>query len=154
MAVAYDPKADYSKRTELLRICNDRGISQEKLSQIVEPMRNLSHEEKEQMAAELIPLVESGIYDSEPRHFYHKTQWYDNIHRLHNANDIRFETVRPIVEDILLYCKISTDTIKSIFSSLQTEEHLRQMYNWLMEQLYVPDESACLAKAEEIGAKN
>ena len=154
MAVAFDPKADYSKRTELLRICNDRGISHEKLSQIVEPMRNLSHEEKEQMAAELIPLVESGIYDSEPRHFYHKTQWYDNIHRLHNANDIRFETVRPIVEDILVYCKVSDDTIKSIFSLLQTEEHLRQMYNWLMGQLYVPDEATCLAKAEEFSAKN
>jgi hypothetical protein len=154
MAVAFDPKADYSKRTELLKICTDRGISHEKLSQIVEPMRYLSHEEREQMAAELIPLIESGIYDSEPRHLYHKTEWYENIHRLHNANDIRFETVRPIVEDILLYCKISTDTIKSIFLLLQTEEHLRQMYNWLMEQLYVPDESACLAKAEEFGAKN
>ena len=154
MAVAFDPKADYSKRTELLRICNDRGISLEKLSQIVEPMHDLSHEEREQMAAELIPLIESGIYDSDPRHLYHKTEWYDNIHRLRNPNDIRFETVRPIVEDILLYCKISTDTIKSIFSLLQTEAHLRQMYNWLMDQLYVPDESACLAKAEEFGAKN
>ena len=101
MAVAFEPKADSSKRTELLRICNDRGISQEKLLQISAPMRDLSHEEKEQMAAELIPLVESGIYDSEPRRFYHKTQWYDSIHRLYNANDIRFETVRPIVEDFL-----------------------------------------------------
>ena len=69
MAVAFDPKADYTKRAELLRICTDRGISHEKFSQIVEPMCDLSHEEKEQMAAELIPLVESGIYDSEPRHF-------------------------------------------------------------------------------------
>ena len=154
MAVAFDPNADYTNRNKLLRICLDRGISQETLSQIVEPMHDLSHEEREQMAAELISLVERGIYDSEPRHFYHKTEWYDNIHRLHNANDIRFETVRPIVEDILVYCKVSDDTIKSIFSLLQTEEHLRQMYNWLMGQLYVPDESACLAKAEEFGAKN
>ena len=150
MAVAFDPKADYTNRHKLLRICLDRGISQEKLSQIVEPMRELSHEEKEQVAAELIPLVESGIYNSEPRHFYHKTQWYDNIHRLHNANDIRFETVRPIVEDILVYCKVSDDTIKSIFSLLQTEELLRQMYNWLMDQHFVPEESVCISKAIEI----
>ena len=154
MAVAFDPNADYTNRNKLLRICLDRGISQETLSQIVEPMHDLSHEEKEQMAAELIPLIEIGIYDSDPRHLYHKTEWYDNIRRLHYANDIRFETVRPIVEDILLYCKISTDTIKSIFLLLQTEAHLRQMYNWLMDQLYVPDEPACLAKAEEFGAKN
>ena len=154
MAVAFDPKADYTNRHKLLRMCLDRGISHEKLLQISAPMRDLSHEKKEQMAAELIPLVESGIYDSEPRHFYHKTQWYDNIHRLHKANDIRFETVRPIVEDILLYCKISTDTIKSIFLLLQTEAHLRQMYNWLIDQVYVPDEATCLAKAEEFSAKN
>ena len=154
MTVAFDPKADYTKRAELLRICTDRGISHEKFSQIVEPMCDLSHEEKEQMAAELIPLVESGIYDSEPRHFFHKTQWYDNIRRLYNANDIRFETVRPIVEDILLYCKVSENTMQSVFSLLQTEEHLRQMYNWLMEQIYVPDEATCLAKAEEFSAKN
>ena len=154
MAVAFDPKADYTNRHKLLRMCLDRGISQEELSKIIDPMRDLSHEEKEQMAAELIPLVESGIYDSEPRHFYHKTQWYDNIHRLHNANDIRFETVCPIVEDILLYCKVSENTMQSIFSLLQTEEHLRQMYNWLIDQVYVPDEATCLAKAEEFSAKN
>ena len=154
MAVAFDPKEDYTNRRKLLRICLDRGISQEKLSQIVEPMRDLSHEEKEQMAAKLIPLVESGIYDSDPRHFYHKTEWYDNIHRLHNANDIRFETVLPVVEDILLYCKVSDDTIKRIFSLLKSKEHLRHMYNWLMEQIYVPDEVACLAKAEEFSTNN
>ena len=154
MAVAFDPKADYTNRHKLLRICLDRGISQEELSKIVDPMRDLSHEEKEQVAAELIPLVESGIYDSESRHFYHKTQWYDNIHRLHNANDIRFETVRPIVEDILRYCKVSENTMQSVFSLLQTEELLRQMYNWLMEQIGVPDEATCLAKAEEFSAKN
>ena len=154
MAVAFDPKADYTNRHKLLRMCLDRGISQEELSKIVDPMRDLSHEEKEQMAAELIPLVESGIYDSEPRHFYHKTQWYDNIHRLHNANDIRFESVRPIVEDILLYCKVSENTMQSIFLLLQTEEHLRQMYNWLIDQVYVPDEVTCLAKAEKFSLKD
>ena len=90
MAVAFDPKADYSKRTELLKICMDRGISQEKLSQIVEPMHNLSHEEREQMAAELIPLIESGIYDSDPRHLYHKTEWYDNIHRRRRWLQLRY----------------------------------------------------------------
>ena len=145
-----DPKADRTKRTELLGICLDRGLSQETMLKIVEPMDGLSDEEKEQLAAKLIPVVESGVYDREPRHFYRKSQWYDEIYRLYNANDIRYETVRPIVEDILLYCKVSNDTIKHIFSLLQTEEHLRQMYNWLMEQLNVPDESTCLAKVEEI----
>ena len=154
MAVAFDPKASYAKRNTLLRICMDRGISQEAISQIVDPMRDLSHEEKEKMAAELIPLIESGIYDCVPRHFYHKTQWYDTIHRLYKTNDIRIETIRPIVEDILLYCNVSNETIRSIFLFLKTEEHLRQMYNWLMDQIHVPGEAICLATAEEIGAKS
>lgn len=154
MAVAFDPKADYTNRNELLRISLDRGISQETLSQIVKPMHALSHEEREQMAAELIPLIESGIYDSEPRHFYRKTQWYENIRRLHNANDIRFETVQPIVEDVLLYCKVSDASIKSIFSLLQTEAHLLQMYNWLMDQMFIPYEATCIAKAKEFCAES
>ena len=32
MAVAFDPKADYTNRHKLLRMCLDRGISQEKLA--------------------------------------------------------------------------------------------------------------------------
>ena len=154
MPVAFDPKADYTKRNELLRICLNRGISQEKISQIIEPMLDLSHEEKEKLAEELILLVESGTYDCDPRHFYHKTQWYDDIHRLYNANDIRFETVRPIVEDMLVYCNISDSAITRIFSMLYTEEHIRHMYNWLIDQVYVPDEATCLTKAKEFGAKN
>ena len=150
MSVAYDPKADYSIRNKFLRICLDRGLSQEKINELVEPMRALSHEEKELMAAELIPIVESGVYDCYPRHFYHKTEWYDNIHRLHNRNDIGFDTVRPIVEDILRYCRISEDAIENIFSLLCNEESLRQMYNWLMDQRYVPEEVDCIIKAKDI----
>ena len=150
MAVAYDPKADYSIRNKLLRTCLNRGISQEKINELVEPMCDLSHEGKELMAAELIPIVESGVYDCHPRHFYHKTEWYDNIHCLHNRNDINFDTVRPVVEDMLRYCKISEDTIDSIFSLLCTEDSLRQMYNWLMDQQYVPEEVDCIVKAKDI----
>ena len=72
MAIAFDPKADYSKRTELLKICTDRGISHEKLSQIVEPMRNLSHEEKELHFPEILQdgLDTLGEFRSEHQNFY------------------------------------------------------------------------------------
>ena len=150
----FNPKADFTYRQKLMRICNDRGISTEKLNEIVAPMRGCSHEQKEQMAKDLIPLIESGIYDCNPRHFYHKTQWYDNIHHLHNSNDLRFETVRPIVEDMLHYCRVSENAIETIFAFLRTKESLRQMYNWLIEQGFVPDEDACIAKAEEFSSES
>ena len=150
MPVAFDPKADYSIRNKLLRICLDRGLSQGKIKELVEPMRDLPHEEKELMAAELISIVESGIYDCYPRHFYHKIEWYDSIRRLHDRNDIIFDTLRSVVEEMLRYCKISEDTIENIFSLLCTEESLWQMYNWLMDQRYVPDEVSCIVKAKDI----
>lgn len=146
----FDPNADFTYRQKLLRLCIDRGISTEKLNEIVTPMRERSHEEKEQMAKELIPIVESGAYDCYPRHFYHKTEWYDDIHRLYNTNSISYDTVRPVVEKILRYCMLSEDAIASIFSYLCTEEALRQMYNWLMDQIWVPDETTCITKAKEI----
>ena len=146
----FDSKADFKFRQELMRICLDRGISTEKLNEIVAPMRGCSHEEKERMAKELIPIIESGAYDCYPRHFYHKTEWRNAIHQLYEVENISYDTVRPIIEDMLGYCTILSDSIENIFSFLHTEEHLRQMYNWLMDQHYVPEESKCIAKAKEI----
>lgn len=146
----FDPNADYTKRRELLRLMLDRGISQEKINEIVAPMGGCSHEEKERMAAELIPIIESGIYDCYPRHFYHKTQWHHAIHEFYGADEISYDTARPIVQDMLCYCKLSKVAVESILAVLGTGEHLRQMYEWLMGQTFVPEESACVAKAKEI----
>ena len=148
--VKFDPKTDFTYRQKLMRICLDRGISTEKLNEIVAPMRGCSHEQKEHMAKGLIPVIESGVYDCYPRHFFHKTEWYSLIHKLYDEDNISYDTVRPIVEDILQYCSLSDDAIKSIFLVLNTEEHLRQMYNWLMDQHFVPEESVCISKAREI----
>lgn len=148
----FDPKADYSYRQELMRICLDRGISTEKLNEIVAPMRGCSHEQKEKMAKELIPIINSGIYDCDPKHFYHKTEWRNRIHQLYDEDSIKYDTVRPIIEEMLQYCSLSIDAIEMIFSVLHTEEHLRQMYNWLMEQHYVPEESVCISEAQNINA--
>lgn len=146
----FDSKADVANRNKLLRICMDRGISLEKMSEIIAPMRGHSQKEKEQMAGELISVVESGVLDCDSRHFYHKTEWYNKINQLFDTDSICYDTVRPIVEEILCFCNISEPGIISILSILSTEDALRQMYNWLMEQLYVPNEGDCIAKAEEI----
>lgn len=148
----FDPKADFTYRQELMRICLDRGISQEKMNEIIAPMQGYSHEEKERIAKELIPLVNSGIYDCYPKHFYHKTEWRSTILRLYDEDNISYATVRPIVESILQYCALPVNSVEMIFSHLHSEEHLREMYNWLMEQLYIPEESACICKAKEIDA--
>ena len=148
----YNPNADFTYRQELMCLCLDRGISTEILNEITAPMRGCSHEEKERMAQGLIPIVESGIYDCYPRHFYHKTEWKNAIHKLYKADSISCDTVRQIIEDMLRYCSISENVMDNIFSLLCTEEHLRQMYNWVMDQLFIPEESVCIAKAKEIDA--
>lgn len=79
-----------------------------------------------------------------------KSKWHRKVNQLVEAENICYDTVCPIVEEILRFCNISEDGIVSILSLLHTGDTLRQMYNWLMEQLYVPNEVECIAKAEEI----
>jgi hypothetical protein len=130
----------------------DRGISQETMSKIVAPMKGRSQDEKEQMAADLISVVESGVFDCNPRHFYHKTEWYKRLNQLLDTDSYCYTTVRPIVEEILRFCNVSEVEIIGIMSILRTVDALRQMYNWLIEEHYIPSEIDCIAKAAEIGS--
>lgn len=148
----YDPGIDFTYRNKLIRICMDRGIPLEKFYEIAGAMKGRSHEERERMAREAIAVIESGVYDSCPRHFYHKTEWMTTINRLSGEDRLSYETVRPVVKDMLRYCLRSRGPVETVLSSLRTEEHLRQMYNWLMEQHLVPDAPVCIEKARKIDA--
>ena len=69
-------------------------------------------------------------------------------------NDDTLIDYGPDIWDQSIMYNFDLADIKRIFSLLKSEEHLRHMYNWLMEQIYIPDEVACLAKAEEFSSNN
>ncbi|MBR5537821.1 MAG: hypothetical protein IKU58_07975 [Clostridia bacterium] len=145
-----DSKVDCTNRNRLLQLCMDRGISQEIMIKIIAPMEGHSQDEKERIAAELISVVESGVFDCSPRHFYHKTEWYRQLNQLLDMDCYCYDSLRPIVEEILRFCNVSGVEITNIMSILRTVDALRQMYNWLMDEHYVPSEIDCIAKAAEI----
>ena len=61
---------DHTNRQRLLGACMNRGLLQNTILQIIEPMVGKSHEERERIAAELLPRVEAGEFDTEERTDY------------------------------------------------------------------------------------
>ena len=49
----------------------DRGLLQSTMLEIVEPMLGKTDEEKERIAAELLPRVQAGEFDTEERTDYY-----------------------------------------------------------------------------------
>ena len=62
--------AERTNRQHLLKACLDRGLSQSTILRITEPMEGKSHEERERIAAELLPRVEAREFDTEERTDY------------------------------------------------------------------------------------
>lgn len=55
--------AERTNRKKLLSICLDQGLSQSAILHITEPMTGKTHEEREQIAAELLLKVEAGEFN-------------------------------------------------------------------------------------------
>lgn len=91
----YDPNADFTYRNILMDILIERGISLSQTRELVAPMHGKTHEEKEQIAKELIPLVESGMYDQTPKIFYNHSYWAAR-HDLYERNNLCFEPCAPL----------------------------------------------------------
>lgn len=62
--------AERTNRQRLLKACLDRGLSQSTILHITEPMEGKSHDERERIAAELLPRVEAGEFDTEEQTDY------------------------------------------------------------------------------------
>ena len=58
-------------RCLLQKACMDRGLLQSTMLEIVEPMLGKTDEEKERIAAELLPRVQAGEFDTEERTDYY-----------------------------------------------------------------------------------
>ena len=62
--------AERTNRQRLLGICMERGLLQSTMLEIISSMHGKTDEEKERIAAELIPRVEAGEFDTEERTDY------------------------------------------------------------------------------------
>ena len=61
---------DRTNRQRLLKACMDRGLPQSTILRVVAPMAGKADDEKEKIAAEILPEVEAGAFDTQERTDY------------------------------------------------------------------------------------